>query len=183
MSVSRRFLMTAAVALVAASCGVPMRGGGYFEPDAEMDRYETFAYEQAMDTPSRDSRLANNRFFEERLHDAVTRELSWRGIYLDESDPDIVVHHHTSVADHALVTEALDEAGYPSEEVYEYEEGTVLVHLVDADTGDDLWLGWAQADIAPAFQSPRSMTEWIDDLMAQMFQGWPGPAGSTAGSE
>ncbi|MDX1568620.1 MAG: DUF4136 domain-containing protein [Longimicrobiales bacterium] len=175
MSISRRFLMTAAVALVAASCSVPMRGGGYFEPDANIDRYSSFAFDEHMDTPSRDSRLANNRFFEERLHEAIERELSWRGIHLDESDPGIVVHHHTSVADHVMVTEAVGEEGVPYEDVYEYEEGTVLVHLVDADTGENLWLGWAQADVAPAFQSPAAMTEWIDELLAQMFEGWPGP--------
>lgn len=181
MSVPRRFLMIAGVALVAASCSVPIRGGGYFEPDVEMDRYETFSFEQTMDSPTRDSRLANNRFFEARLHEAVERELSWRGIHLDESDPDVYVHHHTSVADHVMVTEAVDEEGYPYEEVYEFEEGTVLVHLVDADTGEDLWLGWAQADIAPAFQNPAAMTEWIDELMEQMFADWPGPG--SVGSE
>ncbi len=176
MSVSRRFLMTAGVALVAASCSVPMRGGGYFEPDANIDRYGTFAFDQHMDTDSRDTRLANNRFFEERLHEAIEWELSWRGIHLDESAPGIVIHHHTSVADHVLVTEAVDEAGFETEEAYEYEEGTILVHLVDAETGENLWLGWAQADVAPAFRRPASMTEWIDSLLEQMFEDWPGPS-------
>lgn len=180
MRISGWLVMTAAVALVAASCSVPMRGGGYFEPDANIDRYGSFTFEQHMDTPSRDSRLADNRFFEDRLHEAIERELSWRGIHLDESDPDILVHHHTSVADHAMVTEAVDEEGLPYEEVHEYEEGTVLVHLVDADTGENLWLGWAQADVAPAFRSPAAMTGWIDELLEQMFEGWLGPGATGA---
>lgn len=183
MRVPTWFLMAAGLAVTTASCGVPMRGGGYFEPDANIDRYGTFTFEETMDTEARDNRLENNRFFEDRLHEAIERELSWRGIQRDDSSPGIVVHHHTSVADHVMITDAVDEAGFETEEVYEYEEGTILVHLVDAESGEDLWLGWAQADVAPAFRSPQAMTQWIDDLLQRMFQEWSGPAGPLAGSE
>lgn len=169
------FLLAAVPVFAAASCGVPIRGGGYFEEDLDVSRYSTFAWDEERDTEIGDPRLEDNPFFEERLHQAVERELSRRGMRHDESSPALLVHHHLSVEDHVMVSEAVDESGYTTEEVYQYEEGTILVHLMDAETEENIWLGWAQSNIEPALGRPERMREWVDDLVARMFEEWPVP--------
>jgi hypothetical protein len=162
-------------ALALASCGVPITSAGYVAPDASLAAYTTFAWNQAGDRVVGDRRLENNRFFEDRLHEAIEWELSLRGIRRSESSPDLLVHHHLSLTDHELAQEVIDEAGLARTEVFAYEEGTVVVHLVDARTSRNVWLGWAQADVEPALASPQNMESWVYDLVEEMFDDWPVP--------
>jgi hypothetical protein len=167
------FLLASGLALAVASCGVSIRSSASFAQDVSIDRYTTFAWNQEGDRTMGDPRLENNRFFEDRLHEAIDWELSLRGIRRDESSPDLLVHHHLSLVDHELTEEVIDESGYTQTEVFTYEEGTVVVHLVDARTGANFWLGWAQANIEPALTGPASMQSWVYDVVSEMFESWP----------
>jgi hypothetical protein len=133
----------------------------------------SFAWNQPADRVAGDPRLQHNRFFEDRLHEAIEWQLSLRGLRLVDSSPDLLVHHHLSLEDHELAQEAVDESGYRTTEVYTYEQGTVVVHLTDARTKRSVWLGWAQADIDVALRSPENMRRWVYDVAAQMFVNWP----------
>ena len=173
--VPTRFLLVGGLALAVAACGVPIQSAGSFVGDASVEGYTTFAWNQEADLAMGDARLENNRVFEDRLHEAIEWELSLRGMRLDESSPDLLVHHHLSLADHELVEEIVDESGYTETEVFRYEEGTVVVHLVDARTRENFWLGWAQANIEPALTGPERMQRWVYDVVREMFESWPVP--------
>lgn len=173
MKASRRFLVTAGFALAATACGVPIQSGAHFgrawNPRPEL----TFAWEDEADHTQGDPRLQNNRFFHARLHEAVEFELAMRGIRYDATNPDILIHHHLSLAEHAMEREVVDEAGITTTQEETYEGGSVVVHLEDASTGDDLWVGWAHANVEPALVNPNAMRNWVYDLVGQMFKDWP----------
>jgi hypothetical protein len=173
MKASRRFLLTAGFALAATACGVPIQSGAHFgrawSPRPEL----TFAWDDEADHTQGDPRLQNNRFFHARLHEAVEFELAMRGIRYDATNPDILIHHHLSLADHAMEREVVDEAGVTTTQEETYEGGSVVVHLEDARTGNDLWVGWAHANIEPALVNPNSMRNWVYGLVGQMFKDWP----------
>jgi hypothetical protein len=158
-----------------AACGVPIRTGTYSPPGSQAAPGTTFAWNEQRDRVVGDPRLENNQFFEDRLHEAIEWELALRGIRHDESSPDLMVHHHLTLQDHELVQEMIDEAGYSAPEVYEYEGGTVVVHVVDARTNADIWLGWAEASIEVAVTGPDAMRAWVYDLVRAMFERWPVP--------
>jgi hypothetical protein len=134
----------------------------------------TFAWHQAGDRVLGDARLEGNSFFEECLHEAVAWELSMRGIRYDESSPTLLVHHHLRLADHELVSEMVDEAGNRITEVYTYDEGGVVVHIHYPDDRN-FWIGWANADIAPAIVGPEGMRKWVYKMVHDMFKTWPIP--------
>lgn len=175
MRVPITFLLAGGLALAVASCGVPIQSAGSFAQGASIDRYTTFAWNQEADLAIGDPRLENNRIFEDRLHDAIEWELSLRGIRQSESSPDILVHHHLTLADHEMVEDVFYEEGYSETEVFTYEAGTVVVHLVDAETRGNVWLGWAQANIESALAGPESMQTWVYDVVREMFEDWPVP--------
>ena len=50
-----------------------------------------------------------------------------------------------------------------------------MVHIVDARTGEDQWVGWAQASVESALTGPDAMRAWVYDLVGAMFQNWPVP--------
>jgi hypothetical protein len=83
------------------------------------------------------------------------------------------VHHHLSLEDHEWVQERSDPSGESTSEVYTSEQGTVVVHLVDAKSGETVWLSWGQADIEVALRSPENMRRWVYELTAKIFQRWP----------
>ena len=116
---------------------------------------------------------------EARLYEAIERELSNKGIRRDENAPELLVHYHLSVQDHIEVYEADPTSGYPATEfgpgtnVVQYEEGTFIIHFVDASTGEDLWVGWARGNIGPAMRSSSEMRVWVDDAVRKMFVEFP----------
>lgn len=180
MKATVRFLVTAGFAMAVTACGVPIQSGSHFGRSWSPAPELTFAWDDEADHTQGDPRLQDNRFFHARLHEAVEFELAMRGIRYDATNPDILIHHHLSLADHAMEREVVDEAGVTTTQEETYEGGSVVVHLEDARTGDDLWVGWAHANVEPALVNPNSMRNWVYDLVGQMFKEWPVSTSSDA---
>jgi hypothetical protein len=160
------------VAVAFAGCGVPIQSGAHFAGSAEPPGETTFAWDDASDRTHGDARLEGNAFFHAQLHEAVEWELNLRGIRFSESNPTLLVHHHLSLADHELEREVVDESGYPNSETIVYEGGSIVLHLEDAQTHEDVWVAWAQANIEPALGSPAAMRSWVYNLVGKMFEDW-----------
>jgi hypothetical protein len=152
-----------------------MRYGHLAPPAQGAFAGSTFAWNQEDDRVAGDPRLLHNRFFEDRLHEAIEWQLALRGLRLVDrsASPDLLVHHHLSLDDHELAQEVIDESGYTRTEIMSYEQGMVVVHLTEASTKKNLWLAWAQADIDIALRSPENMRKWVYDVTAQLFKDWP----------
>lgn len=167
--------MVGGMALVVSACGVPIQSGAHFANAWEPTGRSTFAWNDEADHTQGDVRLEDNAFFHARLHEAVEWELNLRGIRQSGSSPALLIHHHLSLADHELEREVVDEQGIRRSETEIYEGGSVVLHIVDARTGEDRWVAWAQANIEPALTSPGAMRSWVYDLVGQMFESWPVP--------
>ena len=174
MKAHRWFTLAVALPLLTA-CGIPIESGAHFPSSREPPRQATFAWRDTQDRTAGDSRLEGNEYFHQRLHEAVGWELSLRGLRYSETDPDLLIHHHLSLSDHVMETEVIDDAGVSTTETYVYEGGSLVVHVVDARTGDDVWVAWGQANVEPAFTSPDAMQRWVYDLVGHMFKDWPVP--------
>lgn len=172
MKAHRGFLMVVGLGMLTA-CGVPIQSGAHFAQSWAPDRHATFAWEDSDDHTMGDSRLESNRFFHQKLHEAVEWELALRGIRYVEDNPDLTIHHHLSLADHVLESEVVDDSGATTVETSIYEGGSLVLHIEDAGTGEDVWVAWGQANVEPAFTSPDAMRSWVYDLVGAMFDDWP----------
>lgn len=172
MRAHRGFLTLVGLAALSA-CGVPIQSGAHFTQSWAPDRQTTFAWEDESDRTVGDQRLDGNRFFHQKLHEAVEWELSLRGIRYSADDADLTIHHHLSLSDHVYETEVMDDSGEPVMETTIYESGSLVLHIVDSRTGDDVWVAWGQANVEPAFTSPDGMEDWVYDLVGHMFERWP----------
>jgi hypothetical protein len=175
MTALRRSILTATLTFVLGACGAQIEAGSRFASASPPATPLTFAWNQEGDRTTGDVRLENNPFFEERLHEAVEWELSLRGIRRGDGPPDLLIHHHLSLRDHALIAEVANEIGNTEEESYSYEEGAVVVHIVDARTGQDVWVGWGYASVEPALGGPDVMRSWVYGVVGKMFDTWPVP--------
>ena len=177
--VANCILLGLVLVLSTAACGVPMRAGADFVPDLDMGRYRTFGFDEAAISRTGDVRLEQNPYFEDRLVEAIERELSARGIRRDESSPEMMVHFHLTVEDHLEVYNADPASGSPvsdvgvGAEILQYEQGTFVVHFEDSGTHDYVWVGWAAGDIGDALTGSEEMRRWVDEAVASMFEHLP----------
>ena len=178
-----RWLFLASVVSVLAGCGVTVQSGAHFSDGWDPGRLTTFTWHDDMEHISGDQRLVDNTFFHSRLREAVEWELNLRGIRYSESDPSLLVHHHMALGEHELELEILSDAdlsdAYLSDDVgFEsalYEGGSVVIHIEDVRTEEDVWFAWADANIEPAFNSPDAMRNWVYKLVGDMFEEWAVP--------
>jgi hypothetical protein len=158
-----------------------MRAGADFVPDLDLGRYRTFGLDEAAITRTGDVRLEQDPYFEDRLLEAIGRELSTRGIRRDESSPEMVVHFHLTVEDHIEVYDVDPPSGSPVSTVglgtgvHQYDRGTFVVHFEDPETHEYVWVGWAEGDIGRALTGSEEMREWVDEAVEMMFGHLPVP--------
>jgi len=179
MSTSVLRTLGAALMLTVAACEESVSAGADFDPDVDFGRYDTFAWEEADPLPTGDPRLDANPFFVARIHEAVEAELASRGIQQVDADPALLVHHHASVRDRLHVYEVDRRAGYevpeygPGVEVYQYDEGILLVDIVDAETLRVIWRGWARADVTRALENTELLGRLVQEVARAMFREFP----------
>jgi hypothetical protein len=165
--------------LFAGACTPGIRAGADFAPGLDMGAFSTFEWDEPDTRPVGDPRLENNPLFEARLHAAIERELTARGIRPASSGAGLTVHHHATVRDRVDVYEADRAAGYTTPEygdgtqVVQYEEGTLMIDIADASNNELVWRGWAQFDIGRALRDPEVLTAQVDEAVAKMFEHFP----------
>lgn len=164
---------------LATACSPGIRAGADFAPDVDFGSFATFTWDEPDTRPVGDPRLENNPFFEARLHDAMERELNARGLRVGDAGAALTVHHHATVRDHVEVYEADREAGYTTSDygegtrVLQYDQGTLMIDIANAETREVIWRGWAQFDITAALNDPELMSERIDEAVARIFEFFP----------
>lgn len=167
------------MAVAMTGCGLGVTAGADFSPSIDFARYASFTWDEPDDRPVGDPRLENNPFFEDRLHAAIAVELAEHGIRAGDEGARLVVHHHATVRNRVDVYEVDERAGYghyaESAQIVQFDLGTILVDIADAETLDVIWRGWAQFDITAALADPALMTRAIDEAVRKMFEEFPGP--------
>ena len=161
--------------LVLASCGAGIRYGADYTPEHDFGGYSTFQWEAADPLPTGDPRLDANPFFDQRVRGAVEAELLARGLRT-ASDPDLTVHYHVAIRERLEVLEPdRTRPVIPGEvqEVRSWEEGTLLVDVVDTEVGEVVWRGWAQTDVTGLADDPRREEARIQEAVALMFDRFP----------
>lgn len=174
-----RTIFALAALSVSGACAMGIAAGADYAPNMDFTQYTSFTFDEPDDRPVGDPRLENDPLFEARVHAAIALEMARRGIVQGGDGPQLVVHHHATVRDRVEVYEADRRAGYGTPDwedrtqVVQFEEGTFLVDLADAETRDLVWRGWASFDIGRALRNPQALADAIDDAIGQMFERYP----------
>jgi len=142
--------------------------------------------------PTGDPRIDDNTILRNRVHTAVDAALSARGFRKVSSDPDFLVAYHVSL-DRQQSVQTLNSyygyspgwgygygasyrpgywAGSPETYVYEYEEGTLILDVVDPKSKELMWRGSAQDEVN--FKStPEKAQAQINEAVNGMLEHFP----------
>ena len=178
----RRFLRAAALAATAAAttaaCAV-MTVSSHIERNVNFTDYVTFDWGPPDNLPVGDPRLDNNPFFQDYVQGAIEKGLAGRGYTRAAagSASDLLVHYHASVNQRVEVNQADRRYGYCYEncepQVIDYEQGTLVIDLVEPRSGKVVWRGWAQDTMNGVIDNQRRLEKQVDEGVARMMQQLP----------
>ena len=160
-----------------AGCATSMTVSSHVEHGLDLSRYRTFDWGPADALPAGDVRLDRNPFFTDRVQGAVEKGLAARGFRLvARGEPaDLLIHYHANIAQRLNVTHANpnDTYGYCSQadcptDVVEYEAGTLVIDIIDAQTNTLIWRGWAQNSVKDLLGKQDVMAKTIDEAVTRM---------------
>jgi hypothetical protein len=167
------FIGAAVVAAVTVACA-PLTVTSFTERGVQVSRYRTYDWGMVDTSVPGDPRLDNNSFFHDYLRGAIDRHLRARGYEQTALTPDLRVHYHASATQRIYIS-----GSEPTRErctecsVQVYDEGTVLIDLVDARTGALVWRGGAQTDIAGAVADQTRLERTIERAVARILNTLP----------
>ena len=152
-----------------------------FDPDADFSRYRTYTWVAQDASIVGDAKTAQERntLLDQRIKEAVDQQLSREGLTIDNNNPDLLVAYHTGVQNKVDVTDwgytyGSYYYGYPRRDitVYQYQQGTLVVDLIDSSDKELVWRGSAQATLLEN-PTPEKVQQRINTAVGKMFQKYP----------
>jgi hypothetical protein len=178
-SIMKRLLMVslvAAAAAVATGC-VTMNVATHLERGVNLSQFRTWDWGPADALPTGDPRLDNNVFFKDHLEGSVEKALAGRGYTRAPRGvtPDLLLHYHASINQRFQVNEPDVNCSAPGCEasVMEYEQGTLVLDMVDVKRDKVVWRGWAQDSVQGNIDNQDRMERQIDEAVTKLFSRFP----------
>jgi hypothetical protein len=177
----RRLAGPAVLALssvLAAGCAT-MTVSSHVQPGLDVARYHTYEWGPPDALPTGDARLDKNPFFQDHMMGAVEKQLARLGYQqATTTPPDLLIHYHANIAQRIDVNRLDREFGYCRDgdcdaRVTEYENGTLIVDVMDARTNQLVWRGWAQANVDAVIGHPDRLRRMINDAVERMLVKFP----------
>ncbi len=151
-----------------------------YERGEDFSRFKTFSFLPAP------PELAQNQLVAKRISAAIVKQLATKGLTKSDSNPDLNIAVYTEVKDKVDITRyGYGYAPYYSygywgrgmggTSVQQYEEGTLIIDMVDANQKEMVWRGMASKAL-PSYPTPEKIDKIIDDVVAKIFEKYPPPA-------
>jgi hypothetical protein len=167
-------IVGAAVILAGTVACAPVTVTSFTERGVQVSRYRTYDWGTVDTAVPGDPRLENNSLFHDYVRGAIDRQLRSHGYEQTALTPDLRVHYHASAAQRIYIS-----GSEPTRErcidcaVQVYDEGSVLIDLVDARTGALVWRGSAQTDIAGAVADQTRLERTIERVVTRILNTLP----------
>lgn len=153
-----------------------VRVNSYAAPTLDVRAYRTYAWDGAELGFTGDPRLDNNEFFQRRVQQAVEAQMGFRGYEKATSGPpDLTLHVHARV-EQRIDSSQIDRDAGPCREdcrAFVFDQGTLLVDLLDARTRSIVWRGWAERSLDGVIDDQAIMNQTIDRTVSTIFARLP----------
>jgi hypothetical protein len=157
-----------------------MSVSSHVDRDRDFTRYRTFDWGPADALPAGDPRLERNAVFQDHVQGAIERNLAAKGFERAAAavTPDVRVHFHAVTDRRKDVTLFDYQSGYCTRDdcqtgVSEYEQGTLVVDMIDVQTNRLVWRGWARDSVEGALDNQDLLARKIEDGVRLMFKRLP----------
>jgi Domain of unknown function (DUF4136) len=161
-----------------AACS-PFQVSSDYDPKANFAAYRTYSWLPRIEQPDSDPRLQSS-LLHSRIRDAVDAQLTSKGLRQDPTaNPDLLVAYHVALQGKLEISTVPSYPYGPSvwgatQKTYtrQYDEGTLIVDLIDASNRQLVWRGSAQAEVKPD-TSPQERQKRINEAVQQILERYP----------
>lgn len=180
------FLSLAFVVALLGACATPMKISVDHNPDADFSDLKTYNWLPEPQKKAGDPRV-DNELMDKRVRITVEAQLNSMGYEkVTEGKPDFKLGYYVAIKEKTDVTYINNYYGYgpgwhtnpaagpgyaPVQPVeVTYEVGTLIVDVVDSETNELMWRGWAQAEIntvKPPKEEGKQLKEAVQKIFAQ----------------
>jgi hypothetical protein len=142
--------------------------------------YRTYDWGPSDALPAGDPRFERNPYFQDHVQGAIERHMAAKGFEraATGAEPDVRLHFH-AVIDRRMDVNLVDYlSGYCDRNdcaagVSEYDEGTLVIDLIDVQTNRLVWRGWAQDNVEGLFDNPDRLAHRTEEAVRQIFTRLP----------
>jgi hypothetical protein len=173
----------AAIALSLAACsGMTVRSD--FNPGADFSKYTTYAW---LPAPQTGNPRTDNALVEGRIKSGVDAALAAKGYKKGtEAEANFWVGYHLTIEGQMDVTTVnsyygygwgrgyygMGGAGYSDTQVRYYDQGTLLIDVVDAQAKELVWRGTGEAEVRPEMK-PEDRERRLNEAIAKILERFP----------
>lgn len=176
------------VVLTAACASARVSVNSDYDPQAleGMAAYQNYSW---MQHPQGGDNRVNNDLVATRVINAVDEVMAAKGYGKVQRGADFLVGWHASLVGKVAVTTVNRYYGYgygrwrrggvvvQDTRVREYDEGTLIIDVVDASSNELVWRGSAQGEVR-ATSAVEERNERIREVVSKILEGFPPPPGS-----
>lgn len=155
-----------------------------YDPAARFDGLQTYDWVKTEGKPAADPRLSDP-LLDKRIRDLVETQLAAQGYRPSSTGtPDFMVGYHVALEKKLAVSTMNDYYGYragwgwsygagtgrmmPESYVYEYEQGSLIIDIVNPKTRELMWRGSAQAEV-----NQKKRAEQLAEAVQRILQRFP----------
>lgn len=168
------------LSLLALSGCSTMQVHSDYDPAASFDGLQTYDWVMNEKEPATDPRLSDP-LLDKRIRELVEKQLAAQGYGRSSTGtPDFMVGYHVALEKKLAVSTMNDYYGYragwgwsygagtgrlmPESYVYEYEQGSLIIDIVNPKTRELMWRGSAQAEVNQK-KSAEQLTEAVQRIL------------------
>lgn len=177
--------LTVAIGMLAAlGCGSSISVRHDFDRETNFAALKTYAWMQPPTTAVGNAKAAQtqNTLLDKRIKTAVDNELSAKGYKTGDDSTDFYVVYHVGVEDKVNVTDWGYSYAGPSRyygwggpstvDVYQYQQGTLIIDVIQASDKHLVWRGAAQKALEEN-PTPEKIEKTINQAVAKVFANFP----------
>ncbi|MFC5270687.1 DUF4136 domain-containing protein [Adhaeribacter terreus] len=181
-------LLALLLGLFLSGCAaVPVDVSTDYDRAANFNQFTTFKWYQDTPTANRDSAYKYDTFMDKRIRQAVENSLARKGMRMVTTNPDILVAYDVKVVRRQELRPDYAFApgfgygysywyGYRYDYGYsrfgtrpmlidEYNDGTIIIDLVDAKDNQLVWRGWGQMEVGSANVSEAEINKIVSNIL------------------
>lgn len=165
-----RNLLVLSVCLVLAACST-MRANTDYDPTYDFSKAKTYNWIPNPQIAQEDE------LFDKQFRRTMDEKLAAKGYSVNESNPDFLIAYHGNVQSKVDVTNwgYRYPGWYGGVEVYQYEEGTLIVDFVDSTSKDLIYRGTLTAEMDRRSADFERRQKRINEAVEKILKNFPPP--------
>jgi hypothetical protein len=187
---NKLFSLAIILLLLFSGCAktIPVEVSTDYDRSANFSTYTTFKWYQESPTAHRDSTRNYDSFLDKRIKASVEANLARKGFRMVTSSPDVLVAYDVKVVTKQEVRPDYSYGpgwyggygywygyrynyGYSrfAQPMYidQYQDGTIIIDLVDAKDNELIWRGWGQMEVGSANVTEAEVNKIVGKILAK----------------